>query len=34
MIERVYGWAQKRNALLFLDIQAGQSTLAEELPRL
>ena len=34
MIERVYGWAQKRNALLFLDIQAGQSTIAEELPRL
>ncbi|MGH7676912.1 MAG: hypothetical protein ACRENU_00515, partial [Gemmatimonadaceae bacterium] len=34
MIERVYGWAQKRNALLFLDIQAGQSTVAEELPRL
>jgi hypothetical protein len=34
MIERVYGWAQKRDALLFLDIQAGQSTIAEELPRL
>jgi len=34
MIERIYGWAQKRDALLFLDIQAGQSTIAEELPRL
>ena len=34
MIEEVYGWAQQRNALLFLDIQAGQSTVMEELPRL
>jgi len=34
MIEEVYGWAQKRNALLFVDIQAGWSTVAEELPRL
>lgn len=34
MIEEVYGWAQKRNALLFLDIQAGWSTVAEEMPRL
>jgi hypothetical protein len=33
-IEEVYGWAQKRNALLFLDIQAGMSTIQEELPRL
>ena len=33
-IEEVYGWAQKRNALLFLDIQAGFATIAEELPRL
>jgi hypothetical protein len=33
-IEEVYGWAQKRNALLFLDIQAGMSTVMEELPRL
>ncbi|MEX2152529.1 MAG: hypothetical protein WD825_04270 [Gemmatimonadaceae bacterium] len=34
LIEQVYGWAEKRNALLFLDIQAGFSTVAEELPRL
>lgn len=34
MIEQVYGWAQQKNALLFLDIQAGQSTVMEELPRL
>ena len=33
-IEEVYGWAQKRNALLFLDIQAGFSTVMEEMPRL
>jgi hypothetical protein len=33
-IEQVYGWAQKRNALLFLDIQAGLATVQEELPRL
>ena len=31
LIERVYSWAQSRNALLFLDIQLGRSTLAEEL---
>jgi hypothetical protein len=34
MIEKVYGWAQKRNALLFLDVQVGQSTLQQELPAL
>jgi hypothetical protein len=34
LIEQVYGWAQQRNALLFLDVQAAQSTVAEELPRL
>ena len=34
LIERVYGWAQKRNALLFLDIQVAHSTLQAELPRL
>lgn len=32
MIERVYGWARSRNALLFLDLQVGQSTLQHELP--
>jgi hypothetical protein len=34
LIEKVYGWAQSRNALLFLDLQVGQGTLQEELPRL
>jgi hypothetical protein len=34
LIEKVYGWAQRRNALLFLDVQVGQGTLQEELPRL
>jgi hypothetical protein len=33
-IEEIYGWAQKRNALLFLDIQAAFSTVQEEMPRL
>ncbi|HCT57439.1 MAG TPA: hypothetical protein DGD08_09545 [Gemmatimonas aurantiaca] len=32
MIEKVYGWAKSRNAVLFLDIQIGTSTLQEELP--
>jgi hypothetical protein len=34
LIEKVYGWAQRKNALLFLDVQVGQGTLQEELPRL
>ena len=33
-IERVYSWAQRRNALLFLDLQLAHSTLAEEMRRL
>ncbi len=32
LIEKVYGWAKSRNALLFLDIQVGQSTVQAELP--
>jgi hypothetical protein len=32
MIEKVYGWARSRNALLFVDLQVGQSTLQDELP--
>ncbi|HEU4720897.1 MAG TPA: hypothetical protein VFS59_05995 [Gemmatimonadaceae bacterium] len=32
MIEKVYGWARSRNALLFLDLQVGRSTLQHELP--
>lgn len=34
LIERVAAWAARRNALVFLDIQVGKSTLAQELPRL
>jgi hypothetical protein len=32
MIEKVYGWARSRNALMFVDLQIGQSTLQVELP--
>lgn len=32
MIEKVYGWAKRRNALLFVDVQVGHSTLQSELP--
>ncbi len=32
MIEKVYGWAASRGALLFVDLQVGQSTLQAELP--
>jgi hypothetical protein len=31
LIEKVYGWARSRNALLFLDLQIGKSTLEEEI---
>jgi hypothetical protein len=34
LIEKVYRWAKSRNAILFLDVQVGGSTLQEELPRL
>lgn len=34
LIERVYQWAQREHALLFLDVQVGHSTLQAELPRL
>jgi len=34
LVERVYGWAQSRHAILFLDVQVAGSTLQEELPRL
>jgi hypothetical protein len=34
LIEKVYGWAQQKHALLFLDIQVGHSTMQQELPRL
>ncbi len=34
LIDRVAGWAAQRNALLFLDVQVGKSTVEAELPRL
>ena len=34
LIERVASWAATRNALVFLDVQVGRSTLQKELPRL
>ena len=34
LIETVYSWARRRNALLFLDIQVGLSTVQSELPRI
>ncbi len=34
LIEKVAGWAKRRDALVFLDVQVGLSTLREELPRL
>ncbi len=33
LIEKVYAWAQRRNGILFLDVQVGKSTLQAELPR-
>ena len=32
VIEKVYGWAKSKNALMFVDVQVGQSTLQAELP--
>lgn len=32
--EKVIGWAEQKNALVFLDLQIGRSTLPEEIPRL
>ena len=34
LVETVASWAARRNALLFLDIQVGKSTVQEEIPRL
>ena len=34
LIEKVSSWAARRDALLFLDIQVGLSTIQQELPRL
>lgn len=32
LIERVYGWAQRKNGLMFVDIQVGKSNVRAELP--
>jgi len=32
LIEKVYGWAKSRNAIMFVDVQVGLSTLQQELP--
>lgn len=32
LIEKVYGWAKRKNAILFIDVQVGLSTLQQELP--
>ena len=34
LIEKVYGWTKTRHAIMFLDVQAGRSTIDSELPRL
>lgn len=34
LVEKVSSWAATRNALLFLDIQVGKSTVQDEIPRL
>lgn len=34
LMERVHGWAKRRDALLFLDVQVGLSTIQAEAPRL
>jgi hypothetical protein len=34
MVNEIYSWAKAKNALLFLDVQVGKSTLEAELPRL
>ncbi len=34
LVERVYEWAQRAGAIMFLDIQVGLASIEEELPRL
>ena len=34
LIEKVYGWAKQKNAILFLDLQIGKSTLEAEIERI
>ena len=33
LVERVHGWAKRRNGILFLDLQIGLSTIQAETPR-
>jgi hypothetical protein len=33
LIEKVYSWAQRKNAILFIDIQVGKSNVMAEVPR-
>ncbi len=33
MVEMVYGWAKSKNAIMFIDIQTGHSSIRELLPR-
>lgn len=34
LVERVYGWARKHEAIMFLDLQVAKSTVQQEVPRL
>ncbi|MCC6241699.1 MAG: hypothetical protein IT353_02605 [Gemmatimonadaceae bacterium] len=34
LIEKVYSWAKRKNAIMFIDVQVGLSTLQSELPAL
>jgi hypothetical protein len=34
LVQKVASWAAQRNAILFLDVQVGKSTVQEEIPRL
>ena len=34
LIEKVYGWATRKHAIMFVDVQVGLSTLQQELPAL
>ncbi len=34
LLEKVYGWAKRKNAIMFVDVQVGHSTVQQELPAL
>ncbi len=34
LVERVYSWAKRSNAIMFVDVQVGLSTLQQDLPKL